>query len=96
MSTDRIARIREQVKRLKGDGIDAKLVNRLDSAHSPPMRSARVAETDGADVIVTGRTATARCWARSRDTAKGVAAPRPCPVLVVSPRSGDEGRVAAW
>ena len=94
---DRIARVREQVARLTGKGIDAKLV--LGSTvRNPAEAIARVAELTEADVIVTGPSGHGPVLgAIAGDTPKALLRRAPCPVLVVSPRSRDRqhGRVAA-
>ena len=84
---DRIARVREQVARLKGNGIDAKLVIGS-TVRNPADAIARVAEMTEADVIVTGRSGHGPVLgAIAGDTPKALLRRAPCPVLVVSPRS---------
>jgi nucleotide-binding universal stress UspA family protein len=94
---DRIARVREQVARLTGDDIDAKLV--LGSTvRNPAEAIARVAELTEADVIVTGPSGHGpMLGAIAGDTPKALLRRAPCPVLVVAPRSRDRqhDRVAA-
>ena len=83
---DRIARVREQVKRLADNGIDAKLVTGS-TVRNPAEAIARVADMTQAEVIVTGPSGHGPVLgAIAGDTPKALLRRAPCPVLVVPPR----------